>query len=317
MISQLNGKKIVIFGGTGFIGSHLVSALCKESCQISIISRSYNHSKFFFASEPGQVSIKKISDFNQKNVEELLDGTDLVFNLIGILNENRKASFDYVHSEIPKIIARSAKKMNVSGFIHISALNVEKTKTSKYAKSKLDGELSIREIFANAIIVKPGVVFGKGDNFTNLFSKISRFTPFLPLIGTPGLSFSNNFLPRFDFKKKVKLQPLYVGDLVKFLIGVSLKKKKSYEIVGPFVRTFNEIFDIILATKKRKRIYIPLPFIVADTMALFTELLPNPILTKDQVKLLKIDSVSPEGLRNLLKFVKNPVSMEVRVSNYL
>ena len=129
MISQLNGKKIVIFGGTGFIGSHLVSALCKESCQISIISRSYNHSKFFFASEPGQVSIKKISDFNQKNVEELLDGTDLVFNLIGILNENRKASFDYVHSEIPKIIARSSKKMNVSGFIHISALNVEKTKT--------------------------------------------------------------------------------------------------------------------------------------------------------------------------------------------
>ena len=237
--------------------------------------------------------------------------------MIGILAESKKNKFEFVHSKIPEMIANSAKTNKIRNLIHISALNVDRIKTSKYAISKKLGERKISEIFPNAIIARPGVVFGKGDNFTNFFSSLSRYSPFLPIIGTPNIEFSSSLLRVLDFSKKVKFQPLYVGDLVKFLISVCLKKNQTYDLAGPFVKTFTEIFDIILNHKKRKRIYLPVPFFQAKILAFFLELLPNPLLTRDQINLLKYDSVSNKGLTNLLKFVDNPASMETIIKNYL
>ena len=318
MRTKLSGKKVLIFGGGGFIGSHLVKHLCKESCQINIISRdTKKNSPLFFANEPGQIKIKKINTFNQQEVDNLVDGCDIIFNLIGILAESKKNKFNFVHCKIPEMIAKSAQKKNIRNLIHISALNVNKIHSSSYANSKFLGEKKIREIFPNSLIIRPGVVFGKGDNFTNFFSSISNFSPFLPLIGTPEINFSNGILKSFNFTKRVKFQPLYVGDLVKFMIHVYHEKNKIYDLVGPVVKSFAEIFDVILKHQGKKRIYLPLPFFAAKIVAFFLETLPNPLLTRDQINLLHHDSVSAKGLVNLKKVVKNPASMETIVKNYL
>ena len=318
MRTKLSGKKVLIFGGGGFIGSHLVKHLCKESCQINIISRDTKKNlPLFFANEPGQIKIKKINTFNQQEVDNLVDGCDIIFNLIGILAESKRNKFDFVHCKIPEMIAKSAQKKNIANLIHISALNVNKIHSSSYANSKFLGEKKIREIFPNSLIIRPGVVFGKGDNFTNFFSSISNFSPFLPLIGTPEINFSNGILKSFNFTKRVKFQPLYVGDLVKFMIHVYHEKNKIYDLVGPVVKSFAEIFDVILKHQGKKRIYLPLPFFAAKIIAFFLENLPNPLLTRDQINLLRHDSVSAKGLVNLKKVVKNPASMETIVKNYL
>ena len=317
MSSNLRGKKVLVFGGNGFIGSHLVNHLCEESCEIKIVTRQKNSKKkFFFANEPGQVSFEEI-DYNQSAINKAVSNYDIVFNLIGILAENKTSKFKFVHTEIPKMIAKSANVNKVKSFTHISALNVNIIKDSKYALSKYNGEVELKKEFPNAVIIRPSVVFGKGDNFTNFFSKLSKFSPSLPLIGTPSIKLSKNIFKILNFRKEVKFQPVYVGDLSKFLIKMIGKKNKTLEITGPSIKSFSEIFDLILKQKKRTRLYIPLPFFIAKIMAFFLELLPGPLLTRDQITLLKYDSISKKGLSNLKKVVSNPLSMETVLKTYL
>ncbi len=317
MSSNLRGKKVVVFGGNGFIGSHLVNHLCDEACEVKIVTRHKNSKKkIFFANDPGQVSFEEIV-YEQPAINKLVSNCDIVFNLIGILAENKMSKFNFVHTEIPKMIAKSAKINKVKSFIHMSALNVDIIKDSKYALSKYHGEAEIKKEFPNAVIVRPSVVFGKGDNFTNFFSKLSKFSPFLPLIGTPSIKFSKNIFKILDFGKKVRFQPVYVGDLSKFLIKMIDKKNKTFEITGPSIKSFSQIFDLILKQKKRTRLYIPLPFFQAKIMAFFLERFPQPLLTRDQIILLKYDSISKKGLSNLKTVVSNPLGMETVIKTYL
>ena len=317
MNEKISGKKVVVFGGKGFIGSHLVNLLCRNSCQVDIITRSDNKKlDFFLGSEPGQVSIKKIEQFSENQLDNLVKDTDIVFNLIGILYENKKTTFSDVHVNIPKEIASAAKRNGVTNFIHLSALNIEKSVTSLYSKSKLLGEEVVKENFPNCVILRPSVVFGKRDSFTNLFLSMSNFSPFLPLIGTPEIK-KKGLIPILNFKKKVRFQPIYVGDLVSFMINTCLLKKKIFDLTGPIVQSFDEIFDIILNCKKRKRIYIPIPFFLARILALFLEILPKPPLTRDQVRLLEFDNISAKGFENLKQFVRNPSSLKTIAGTYL
>ena len=149
MSLNLRGKRVVVFGGSGFIGSHLVNHLCEEACEIKIITRKKNfQNKFFFANEPGQVSFEKI-EYNQTAISKAIGNYDIVFNLIGILSENTKSKFKFVHTEIARMIARGAKINKVKSFIHLSALNVNVIKDSKYAQSKYNGEVELRKEFPN------------------------------------------------------------------------------------------------------------------------------------------------------------------------
>ena len=317
MSSNLRGKRVVVFGGSGFIGSHLVNHLCEEACEVKIVTREKKlQKKIFFANEPGQVSFEEI-DYNQSAINKAVSNYDIVFNLIGILAENKRSKFKFTHVEIPRMIAKSAKTNKVRSFIHLSALNVNVIKDSKYALSKYNGEIELKKEFLNSVIVRPSVVFGKGDNFTNFFSNMSKFSPFLPLIGTPLIKLSKNIFKIFNFEKKVRFQPVYVGDLSKFLIKMIDQKNKTYEISGPSIKSFSQIFDLILQVKKRARIYIPLPFFIARIMAFFLELLPGPLLTRDQITLLKYDSISKKGLSNLKTVVSNPQSIETVLKTYL
>ena len=317
MNEKISGKKVVVFGGKGFIGSHLVNLLCRNSCQVDIITRSDNKKlDFFLGSEPGQVSIKKIEQFSENQLDNLVKDTDIVFNLIGILYENKKTTFSDVHVNIPKEIASAAKRNGVTNFIHLSALNIEKSVTSLYSKSKLLGEEVVKENFPNCVILRPSVVFGKRDSFTNLFLSMSNFSPFLPLIGTPEIK-KKGLIPILNFSKKVRFQPVYVGDLVSFMIKTSTLKKKTFDISGPTIQSFDEIFDIILKTKKRKRLYLPIPFFLARILAFFMEIMPKPSLTLDQVRLLEYDNISAKGFDNLKQFVKNPSSLKTIAETYL
>ncbi len=318
MKKEISGKKIAIFGGSGFIGSHLVNHLCKYSCQIDIVTRG-NSKKldFFLGSEPGQVRVVNLKEFSKESLDSVLNGVDIIFNLIGILYETKKNSFEKVHVSILSEIASSAVRNGVRGFIHLSALNIDKTKESSYARSKLKGEDSLKSKFPNCVIVRPSVVFGKRDNFTNLFSNLSNFSPFLPLIGTPEIKIKG-IVPTVNFKKRVKFQPVYVGDLVTFLIAICSQRKKTFDLAGPLVQSFDSIFDVILKTKNRRRIYLPIPLFVGRVMAFFLEALPfPPLITRDQIKLLSYDNISTKGFINLKRIVRNPTSLQSIAETYL
>ena len=231
--------------------------------------------------------------------------------------KKKKSTFDFIHSKIPMMIAKACKKKKIRYFLHMSALNINKIKDSKYALSKMEGEKLAKEYFKDTTIVRPGVVFGKGDNFINFFYNLSKFSPVLPLIGTPEIVKKKKFISKIDFSKRVKFQPIYVGDLVNFIIIKCLSKSNIFELAGPMIYSFEEIFNIILNSKNKKRFYFPVPFFMATTLAFFLEMLPNPLLTRDQIKLLKKDNISHQGLQTLKKEVKNPTSIESVIDTYI
>ena len=227
--------------------------------------------------------------------------------------ETKKSRFEFTHTLIPSMIAKACSKNKVRNFIHISALNINKASGSSYALSKLNGEIRVKENFKNTLIIRPGVVFGKGDNFTNFFYKLSKFSPFLPLIGTPEIKRKRSFLPTVNFNKKVLFQPIYVGDLVDFIISTIFLTSKTFEVAGPVVCSFDEILN----AKKMKRFYIPIPFFLASLIAFILENLPYSLLTRDQIKLMKVDSTSLKGIQTLKRYVKNPTSIKSIVDIYL
>lgn len=318
MANNFDGKKIVIFGGAGFIGKYLINRFSKYSCDIQIVTRDLKKRKDLkFLGGLGQVNVSPITNFSEENIKDLVSEADIVVNLIGILYENEKQNFEEIHSKLPKIIAKVSKIAGVKSLIHFSALGVEKNIHSKYAISKFHGERNIRSEFPEAIILRPSVVFGKEDNFINMFSKLSILTPFLPIIGDPKIQISDNFFPTIIFPNGTLLQPIYVGDLADFTLKICFDNAKTINLAGPNILSFKEIIKLILKFNKRSRICVPIPFFLANILAFFSEKLPNPILTRDQVQLLKVNSISKAGYENLLRHVPIPKTLEVILPTYI
>ena len=312
---DIQGKTVVIFGGAGFIGKCLVSELSKHPCKIFVVTRKpNNHEELRILAGLGQITIVNLEEYNEDNLTELLSGCDIVINLIGILAEQRGSSFQYVHEVLPNLLSKISKDVKIKKFIHLSALGVNKINNSKYAKSKLNGEIFVSKNFPDSIIIRPSVVFGAEDNFVNLFNKIASISPFLPIFGAPNLT--KNIFKSF-LRSEVKFQPIYVGDLVKFLIGKMNSSSDVYELCGPTIYTFDQIIKLILEIKKVRRILMPIPLPLASILGLMLEKLPYKLLTRDQVKLMGYENISTRGIKNLKKIVKNPKSMEVILPTYI
>ena len=273
----MDQKIISVIGGSGFIGNYLTDKLLESGYYVKIVSRNPNAKKNFYpSSKLGQYTTVNCNICDEKELEKVIEGSFCVINLVGVLEDKKKNSFNDAHIQGSEIIMKSCKKHNIQKLIHISAIGVDKNKMSKYAITKLKAEQNIKKV-RNSIIIRPSIVFGYEDNFLNFFANYAKFSPFLPLIGGG----------------RTKFQPILVSDLVQIIIGCINKQFKQGQIIeagGPDTLSFKEILIFLLNELKLKRYFINLPFNLASKLAFFLERLPVKLITRDQVEMLKTDN---------------------------
>ena len=278
-------KKILIFGATGQIGRHLIRKLTKNNYKVICQTRNLHKAIFLKTSGSiGYIDIKETKIFDYEKVIGLVDSADIVINLIGILFESGKINtFEKIHTLFPKFLSEICKKKN-KHLIHISSLGVENARDSKYAVSKAEGENKIFENLPSAIILKPSIVYSVNDSFTTRFMSLLNFFPIFPLY----------------YGGKTKFAPIHASDLTDIIFHVIENniRGKKIETVGPKVLTFLEILNILSKCINKKRVFLPLPFFLAKFSAKILEKMPNPLLTVDQLNLLKYDNISSDNNMN-------------------
>lgn len=296
---------ITVFGGTGFVGAYVVKELAKTGAVIRVVSRNPDRAlELKTAGSPGQIGLMQGNIRNHESVKKAVEGSDVVINLVGLLFEQGKQNFSAIHAQAAESLAKAAKNAGVKRFIHMSALGVDKSSHSKYARTKLNGEKAVVAAFPGATVIRPSVIFGAEDNFFNRFARMAVCMPFLPLIGGG----------------KTKFQPVFVGDVARAfaaVVGDDTTAGKIYELGGPSVYSFHDLMDITLSILGRKRILLPVPFFVASLEAALLELLPHPLLTRDQVQLLKRDNVVSGATLSFKDLKLTPVNLESVVPGYL
>ena len=272
-------KIATIFGASGFIGRHLTRRLTERGLRIVAATRSpYLHGYLKPLGNPGEIDLEEVNLFDEERLITLIKNSDVVINLVGILYETRKQKFENIHAKFPDLLSRVCSKQNIKKLVHISALGINEKVNSKYMKSKLKGEKNILNNFKNSIILRPSVVFGPEDNFFNRFASLAQFLPALPLIGGG----------------PTKFQPIYVEDVAKSIVAILEKEEidnNIFELGGPEIFTFKELMEILLKEIKKKRFLISIPFGIAKFQSYFMQLMPTPLLTPDQVEMLKYDNV--------------------------
>ena len=278
-------KKILIFGATGQIGRHLIRKLTKNNYKVICQTRNLHKAIFLKTSGSiGYIDIKETKIFDYEKVSELVDNSDIVINLVGILFESGKINtFEKIHTLFPKFLSEICNKKN-KHLIHISSLGVENASDSKYAASKAEGENKIFENLPSATILKPSIVYSVNDSFTTRFMSLLNFFPIFPLY----------------YGGKTKFAPIHASDLTDIIFHVIENniRGKKIETVGPKVLTFLEILNILSKCINKKRVFLPLPLFLAKFSAKILEKMPNPLLTVDQLNLLKYDNISSENNMN-------------------
>ena len=276
---QNNQKIIAIFGGGGFLGKHLMRELTKLDYRVKVATRNpYLKGYLKLLGSPGQIELFKTNIFNEDDVKRVLKNCDLTINLVGILYETKNQKFNQIHSHFPYLLSKLCNEMGVKNLVHLSALGVKEKNVSLYMQSKLEGERNIQNTFRPSVILRPSVVFGPEDKFFNTFASLAQFSPMLPLIGGG----------------KTKFAPIYVGDIAKAIVkGLQLNNSqpKIFELGGPKNYSFKELMEILLTEIKKKKLLIPISFKIAKFQSYFLQMLPNPILTPDQVEMLKNNNI--------------------------
>ena len=303
-------KFVAVFGASGLIGRHTVRALAQAGRRIRAVCRHPNLANYLLpAGVPGQIQLFKGNVRDDDSVARALAGADAAVNLTGVLYGRGAQSFEALHVDAARRIGRLAHEAGVKTLVHVSAIGADPDAKSRYARSKGAGEKALREEFPEATILRPSLVFGPEDQFFNKFAWLARISPALPLIGGG----------------RTRFQPVFVGDVAAAILralGDPATRGKTYELGGPTVYTFKELLQLILRETGRKRLLVPVPFFLASIKAFFLQLpsliLPiAPLLTVDQVRLLKTDNVVHEGAPTLADLGIAPVSVEAIVPSYL
>ena len=298
----MKNQLVTIFGGSGFLGRHTVRALARAGYRIKVATRHPNRAFFLRPlGSVGQIDFVKCDVADADSVARALSGSDAVVNLTGILFQSGQ-TFEEVQADGAANIAQAAAAAGVGALVHVSAIGADAQSDSAYAVTKAEGETSVREAFPQAVILRPSIIFGPEDSFFNKFAEMARFLPALPLIGGG----------------KTRFQPVFVGDVAQaILAGLSRQDGRTYELGGPSIYSFKELLQLILRETGRKRALVPVPFGIAFLKAAFLQLLPKPLLTVDQVKLLKKDNIVSPTAAGLTDLGIEPTSVEAVIPSYL
>ena len=294
-----------ILGGGGFIGRYLVRILTKKNYRCIISTRKpFQKGYLKTQATPGAIELIEWNENNLSELKEAIKNSDIVINLIGILYETRKQKFYNIHSGIPEAVSRICSESDVKKFIHVSAIGASETSKSLYQKSKYQGEVKALNNFKNTVIVRPSVVCGTEDNFTNLFSKLS-FLPVIPIVGI-----NYNFQP---------ILVTDVADAIAQAIEIKGNEGKIYEIGGPKVISFGDMVKSILKTINKKRFVVKMPMPIAKIQSAITDLLPiPPILTKDQCEILsEADNIVSNNHLTLRDLDIDPADIEEAMKKWL
>ena len=275
-------KEILVFGASGQIGRHLIRKLTKNNYKVIAVTRNIHQKGYILKTQanPGYLEIVELPNFNLEKISNLLENCSICINLIGILFEKRKNSFKKIHTDFPDLLSRLSSDKNIERLIHLSSLGVEESLDSNYAISKLDGETKVKNNFDNAVILKPSIVYSVDDNFTTNFMSLLSLLPFMPIF----------------YGGKTKFAPIHVTDMVQIIFDVVQGKtnETTIECVGPEIFSFKEIISNLLKAINKKRLLIPLPLSIAKVTAKIFEIMPKPLITLDQINLLKYDNI-PSG----------------------
>ena len=274
-----NQDSILLFGASGQIGKSLIRKFTKNNYKVIAVTRNIHRKGYQLKTQSnyGYLEVEELTSFSEENILSLMERSTICINLIGILYEKKKNQFKTIHTDLPSLLSKVAKKKKLKQFIHISALGIEEAKDSGYALSKLDGELKARKNFEKTLIIKPSIVFSVDDNFTTNFMSLLNILPIMPLY----------------YNGKTKFTPIHVTDLANIIFQIVEKKivGDTIECVGPEVLTFKEIILKILRSIKKKRLLIPFPLFLAKFTAKIFQVMPKPLITTDQLRLLKYDNV--------------------------
>lgn len=298
----MKNQLVTVFGGSGFLGRHTVRALARAGYRIKVATRHPNRAFFLRPlGTVGQIDFVKCDVADADAVTQALLGADAVVNLTGILFQSGQ-TFEDVQADGAANIATAAAAAGVGALVHVSAIGADTESDFAYAVTKAEGEIAVREAFPNAVILRPSIIFGPEDGFFNKFAEMARYFPALPLIGGG----------------KTRFQPVFVGDVAQaILAGLLRQDGRTYELGGPVSYSFKELMQLILRETGRKRALVPLPFGIAFLKAAFLQLLPNPLLTVDQVRLLKKDNVVSATAPGLSDLGIAPTSAEAVIPSYL
>ena len=274
-------KNCLIFGGSGQIGRHLIRKLTKNNYKVTVVTRNIHQKGYKIKTQAnaGYIEIYEANIFDEKKIRKLFENADICINLVGILFEKRGGnSFQNIHTIFPTLLAKMCKEYKLEKFVHLSALGINQAIDSEYAKTKLNGEINILKNFSKANILRPSIVYSVDDKFTTNFMSLLNKLPIFPLY----------------YSGKTKFMPIHCNDLTNIIYHVISKNIDSnvVECIGPETFSFKEILKILLKLIKKNRILIPLPLSFAKISASILGILPNPLITSDQLRLLKYDNVS-------------------------
>ena len=300
-------KRVTVFGGSGFIGRHLVQRLARAGARVTVAVRSPRHADFLRPrGDVGQIAPVAADVLDEAAVAAAVAGADGVVNLVGIMYPRGRYGFDAVHAEGAEVVAKAAAAAGVPRLVQVSAIGADANSPSAYARSKAAGEAAARAAFPGATILRPSVLFGPEDDFFNRFAAMARLSPALPLFGGG----------------ETKYQPVYVGDVADAIVkGLTdpAAAGKTFELGGPTIYTFEELMRLVLAETEREAMLLPVPFFVADLIGTFAPLFPlgDPLLTRDQAKLLRIDNVVSADALGFSALGIAPTAAEAILPTYL
>jgi NADH dehydrogenase len=301
----MTARSITVFGGSGFIGRYLVQRLARHGWIIRVAVRHPDRALFLKPMGAiGQITPIAASLRHEGSITAAVAGADAVVNLVGVLYERGTQGFADIHVDGAARVARAAKAAGAGTLVHMSALGADPASPAAYGRSKAAGEEAVRAAFPEAAIARPSVVFGPEDDFLNRFATMARFLPALPLIGGG----------------ETRFQPVYVGDVADALLRLvedPATAARTYELGGPRVYSFRALMELMLQAIGRRRLLVPLPFALASLQAFFLEWLPVPPLTRDQVRLLKRDTVVGPNALTLADLGIAATAMESIIPTYL